>query len=63
LTDPDGDAGLDSFSNAGEYLAGTNPTDDTSIFQILSIQRNATETILTIMGNDSGARSDFIIHS
>jgi len=61
LTDPDGDADLDSFSNAEEYLAGTNPTDDTSIFQILSIQRNATETILTIMGNDSGARSDFII--
>ncbi len=61
LTDPDGDADGDGQSNAQEYLAGTNPNDDTSAFQILSIERTATETILEIMGNDSGARSDFII--
>lgn len=61
LTDPDGDADLDSLSNAEEYLAGTSPTDNASFFQILSIERSATETILTIMGNDSGADSDFVI--
>jgi len=61
LTDPNGNADSDGLSNAEEYLAGTNPTNDASVFQILSIVQNGTETILTIMGNDSGAKNPYVI--
>ncbi|MDD4019601.1 MAG: hypothetical protein PHV28_16860, partial [Kiritimatiellae bacterium] len=61
LTDPNGNADSDNLSNAEEYLAGTNPTNDASVFQILSIVQNGTETILTIMGNDSGAKNPYVI--
>lgn len=61
LTDPDGNEDSDNLTNAEEYLAGTDPNDDASTFQILSIERNGTETVLTIMGNDSGASTPYVI--
>lgn len=61
LTDPNGNADADGLSNAEEYLAGTSPTNDASIFQILSIEQNGIETVLTIMGNDSGAKAPYVI--
>lgn len=63
LTDPDGDADSDTLSNRQEYLAGTDPNDDASVFRILSIERIGTDTVITIMGNDSGADSDYIIEN
>jgi len=63
LTDPDGDADSDNLTNAQEYLAGTDPQNDASVFQIVSIERVGDDVQLTIMGNDSGASTPYVIES
>lgn len=61
LEDPDGNADEDALSNRDEYLAGTDPNQASSVFQIVDIQAAGEDRVLTIMGNDSGAATAFVI--
>lgn len=61
LSDPDGDEDGDDMTNAQEYFAGTDPNDASSKFQILRIEHVDGEVVLTIMGNDSGASTPYVV--
>jgi hypothetical protein len=44
---PDADFDGDGMSNTNEWLAGTNPTNSASVFQILSIVPQSNDIVIT----------------